>query len=53
MEVFELALACVAVLILGGAIVSIILLLIEGALYIWDWKGSRTVTKRQANKRIK
>ena len=53
MTPFGIVVSVMAVFIQGLVIICIILLLIEGALYIWEWKVSRTLTKRQANKRIK
>ena len=53
MTPFGIAVSVLAIFIQGLVLVCIILLLIEGTLYIWDWKGARALARYQANKRIK
>ena len=53
MTPFGIILLALAVLLIGAVLTIIVLLLIEGALYIWDWKGRKALAKYKANKRIK
>ena len=52
-ELIHVLILTAALAVIGGLIVTIILLLIEGALYLWEWNWSRGIDKYLARKRIK
>ena len=53
MTPFGIILLALAILLMGAVLTAILLLLIEGALYVWDWKGRKALARYKANKRIK